>query len=84
MRVYWLSAEYAEEYIKNVERSTTRKVYDVVNQVPGCEEAEIQLYYVSEFKELLKNIGFRDIRFNPLIVLTTLIPKDLVKNILAE
>jgi len=30
MQVYWLSAKYAEEYIKNVERSTTRKVYDVV------------------------------------------------------
>jgi len=51
----------------------------LIIQMPGYEEAEIQLYYVSEFKELLKNIEFRDIRFNPLIVLTTLIPKDLVR-----
>ncbi|OYT51203.1 MAG: hypothetical protein B6U76_11400 [Desulfurococcales archaeon ex4484_217_2] len=45
----------------------------------GYEESKIQLYYVNEFKKLLEDIGFKNAKFNPLIVLTTTMPKDLIE-----
>ena len=45
----------------------------------GYEESKIQLYYVNEFKKLLEDIGFKNAKLNPLIVLTTTMPKDLIE-----
>ena len=54
------------------------KSKELVVREHGYVESKIQLYYVNEFKKLLENIGFENVRFNPLIVLATTMPKDII------
>ena len=83
-----ISNMYSRIIVKTIAMDSIEGINEVLEMIknrelvirkPGYGESKIQLYYVNEFKKLLEDIGFKNVKFNPLIVLTTTIPKGIIE-----